>query len=288
MEETLSRAILWQAGFSDLQQQIIFLAGTGELGGGNVNIMGSHAGVCKWLYAKRLESMKGDDGALEDRFVGFNMQTLEIPLSLEMAGVVEGRLRNLFRHSNPYGFNEQNHLEHLYISERTRRWESGGHYGQPGQIVSPFFNPDIFHAALAYPRNKRHGTPMQDHIVRRNWPAWSVVPYRTDLVLREKMERKMRPTGLRKIIHSLEKRLRAVVPSRAARWRQSTGSRDFDRRIYWNEIGAPLIKEAFESGGLWTRILDVDQAGRMWNARNLHHADLIAVMYLVEKRLREE
>jgi hypothetical protein len=98
---------------------------------------------------------------------------------------------------------------------------------------------------------------------------------------------KVRRTGLEKLVASIQKRMRRILPNPAPSWRQSTGAQDYGHQAYWIQVGAPLLDEAFREGGLWTRILNVDQCRQLREARNFHQSDLVAVLYLIEKQLSE-
>jgi hypothetical protein len=64
-------------------------------------------------------------------------------------------------------------------------------------------------------------------------------------------------------------------------WRRRTGTTNYDNALYWNAVGALIIREAIAQGGFWTELFDPDKIAEHWQ----HAPDRLAIVHLLPQVL---
>lgn len=265
-------ALLWQAGYMVTGQHKEFLPNRGRLQS-FVNIMGQHGEIGRGFYAWMIQAttLRVDqyEEHLVQKLIG-RMPPFMRPLFQEP---VREFIQEAYREAGRYGHAGLAKLDVCFLREGNRRGLSGSLNAQPGVVFAPFLNPDFIRATFGYQSHGKEHNPFHRHIIAAHAPDWVNVPYVRDLHRASRTERKL---------DRLEPARGEAVPPSS--WRQCTGTANYDNRLYWNTVGAPIIREALAEGGFWTELFDPELAKEQWETA----PDRLAMVHLLSKALEGE
>lgn len=264
LRRSIGLALLWQAGYIDIRQHDSFLSGQGGLEGGDVNIMGQHGEIGRGYFAERIGAEGLAPEAFEEaliRFCVFENTPGHFLLRRQRLEFLRQTVAESYRQADRYRLEGLDRLDFYYLYERTRRWASAGNHIQPGQIITPFLNPDYLRAVYNYPAAGRRGQPFHDYIVRRNRPDWAALPYDKELAL-EREKKKIRAEK-----HKSRMRYYGRVAGdwltelRRRRWPGLVAERPLG---LWARAGRPLAEDALRAGGFWAEVFDPARVQKLW------------------------
>jgi hypothetical protein len=221
---SISLALLWQAGQMDVDKQKTLFAGGQRLD--RVNIMGQHGEIGRaFHYAEMMQKhgireLPWSDAELETRFVGHIVATAPRCLRHNLRDAVHEIVLAAYREANRYNLTGLAILDFLYLHENTRRFNAGSLASQTNLVVAPFLNPDFIRASFALTPALKTDYALHQHIVATNTPDWANVAYAES------------------------------QPS----------SRYYDEAASWQTTGAALLSDALHKGAFWTEVFDADLA----------------------------
>ena len=253
--QSIESALLWQAGAMPTLKHKTFLGRKEKLGDGVVNVMGQHGGLGKADFVVKIGAHDLPQSAFEDALLDSLLEEAPTFLRAEQAENIRERTRSAYRAADGYGLQGLQRLHFFYLYEYTRRWSSGALAAQPGVVYAPYLCPDFIRACFAYPAEELTSRPLHRHITGTLAPEWSEIPY-TDQV---------RPEHLSSGLISppkVKKRKRREI--RQTDWLRKRNHRKYSYRIYWEQVGEPLVREAMNRGGFWTGIFDPDLVEDGW------------------------
>ena len=258
-------AALWQSG-NQLPDLIkMFLAGHEYLDGGFTNLMGQHGEIGRGMYEIFLKLNppslpdEENEALLFNLFSGKNLPYLR--------NIHRERAREEFsvayRHrSQKYRLYGWRRLNFYVLSQHTRRYNSGGHYAQPGQVITPFLNVDFIRASYNHPVENLRFHPFHEYIVQRNFPRWTAVEYDEVLIARDARRRQ---EMFEKIKASVAYYTGQLAFGRRA-WARPHGGEDFVAWRYWNLVGKGVIEDSLRQGGLWQEVFEPDKVRESWRS----------------------
>lgn len=255
------QAALWQAGHQLPNLIKMFLSGKDRLDGGFTNLMGQHGEIGRGMYEIYLgltpPSLSDDENErrLFDMFSANKLSVLQ--------PAYRDRAREEFHigynlRANQYDLHGWRRLNFYGLTQQTRRYNSGGHYAQPGQVVTPFLNVDFIRASYCLPVEQLRLHPFHEYMVAKNYPAWSGVEYDQELIARDA---KRRRTSIGAIAHRTRYYLTQLGAGRNA-WTVPQGTDDYTPWRYWNTVGEEPLKSIIRNGGMWEKVFDVDKVSR--------------------------
>jgi hypothetical protein len=224
--DSISLALLWQAGQMDIDKQKTLFAGGQRLDRGRVNIMGQHGEIGRafhyagMLLQHGIRELPWSDAELEKRFVGHIIATAPRGLRHDLRGAVHEIVLAAYREATRYNLTGLAILDFLYLHENTRRFNAGSLASQTNLVVAPFLNPDFIRAAFAIIPAHKADHAIHQNIIATNTPDWANVPYA------------------------------APQPS----------SRYYDEGASWQTTGAALLNDALRKDGFWTEVFDAGLA----------------------------
>ncbi|HEX3071591.1 MAG TPA: hypothetical protein VHX14_23715 [Thermoanaerobaculia bacterium] len=224
--DSISLALLWQAGQMDADKQKTLFANGQRLNRGRVNIMGQHGEIGRAFHYAEMMRKHGirelpwSDAELEARFVGHIVATAPRCLRHDLRDKVHEIILAAYREANRYKLTGLAILDFLYLHENTRRFNAGSLASQTNLVVAPFLNPDFIRAAFAVPAALKTDYALHQHIIATNTPDWADIPYAES------------------------------QPS----------SRYYDEDASWQTTGVSLLNDALGEGGFWTEVFDADLA----------------------------
>lgn len=258
-------ALLWQSGYIDLRQHASFMNGSGDLAGGEVNVMGQHGEIGRSYFVSRIHANLIRPDRFEAALLNFCMfenTRGHYLVRREHLPFIRDAVTRAYREADRHGLEGLDRLDFFYLFERTRRWASAGNHIQPGHIVTPFLIPEYVHAVYNYPALERAGEPFHRFIIQRNCPDWSDISYQKELELRRlaKADRALRRSGR---LNWYGARLRARAEALALKyWPALIPPR---QDVYWNRVGLPLIREINAGDGFWSEVFDAGRARKLWH-----------------------
>ncbi len=257
LRRCLSLALLWQAGYIDIQQHDSFMNNLQDVGGGDVNFMGQHGEIGRGYFAQRIHAQGIKPTQFEEALLQFLLKENtpgHFLLRRSQQEYVYEIIRAAYRQADDYDLHGLDRLDFFYLYERTRRWASAGNHIQPGIIVTPFLIPEYIHAVYNYPAHLRNeNCPFHTHIVQRNMPQWTSVIYEKER--KEQLEQERLHHQRRK---SLFKYFREQFFTRFPELKRSKPNG------LYSEEGLPLINSALQQTGFWNEVFDPDLVRRRW------------------------
>jgi hypothetical protein len=223
---SISLALLWQAGQMDVDKQKTLFAGGRRLDRGGVNIMGQHGEIGRaFHYAEMMQKhgireLPWSDAELEKRFVGHIIATAPRCLRHDLRGAVHEIVLAAYREAHRYNLTGLGILDFLYLHENTRRFNAGSLASQTNLVVAPFLNSDFIRAAFAVSPALKTEYALHQHIIATNTPDWANIAFAES------------------------------QPS----------SRYYDENASWQTTGAALLNDALRKDGFWTEVFDTDLA----------------------------
>lgn len=278
LEQAAKMAVLWQGGHQLPNLLKMFRWADPKVDGGFANLMGQHGEIARGMYEMLLkfEPPSYPDGKNEELI--FNMYS---------ASAI-GRLRNSFqrqaRDEFHIAYNQRADMYGLYgwrrcaffnLFQHTRRYVSGGHYAQKGQVITPFLSVDFIRASFNHPVEMLRFSPIHKYIVKVNYEPWSYVQYDKELMANENEKRKAVVQGLREKFKYYSGQF---LGGRRA-WSQPYRGEEYIPWRYWRIVGEPLVKKSLERGGLWEEVFDPDQVFKAWESV----ADELLLLYALEE-----
>jgi hypothetical protein len=266
---SIALAVLWQAGYMVTDQHKEFLANRGHLQG-FVNIMGQHGEIGRAFFAKMIQAETLREEQYEDHLIRRFMARMSPFMRDSYHGQIREFIREAYRPAERYGLTGLAQLDFHYLCEGNRRGMSGSLNAQPGVVFTPFLNPDFIRATFAYRGPGKEHNPFHRYIIATHAPDWVNVPYAKDLREASRTVRKLdclEPLGAEA----------AFTPD----WRRRTGTTNYDNALYWNAVGALIIREAIAQGGFWTELFDPDKIAEHWQ----HAPDRLAIVHLLPQVL---
>jgi hypothetical protein len=259
---SISLALLWQAGYLPARKHKEFLA-SGRYLSGVVNIMGEHGEIGRGYFAKRIRAHTFHEAEHEERLIMRLMARMPSFMRASFHEPVRESIREGYRAAGRYGHSGLAQLDMYYLCETTRRSISGSVNAAAGVVFAPFLNPDYIRATFAYRGAKEHN-PFHRYIIASNAPDWVEVPYVDDLREARLSAGEADPPA----------RQDAVA---RANWMECTGVRNYNDALYWQDVGAPLIREALAREGLWVQLFEPALAQQRWH----ESADRLAMIHLL-------
>lgn len=280
LRASLAKALLWQAGNYTTLKHKSFLARAGKdrLDGGVVNVMGQHAGIGKADFAVKIRAGEHPSERYEELLLDSLVAEAPPILRPELAERVRETLRASYRAALDHGLASRGPLHFFFLHEYTRRWGSATVSGQTGLVVAPFLTPDFIRACYAFPEEELPSKPMHRLITGLHAPEWAAYPY-TDQATEEDLRSGLIPP----VQVARDEAEERDVP----RWRRTARFRKFHYKFYWQDVGLPLLEEAFEQGGFWTELFDPDRARSEWSATK-SGAEVIAIAHVLPRVLAGE
>lgn len=280
LRQSLSKALLWQAGNYTTLKHKNFLAkeGKDKLDGGVINVMGQHAGIGKADFAVRVRAADHAPETYEERLLDELMADAPVVLRDDLHGPVREVLRQSYRAANDYGLTSRGPLHFFFLNEYTRRWGSATVSGQTGFVVTPFLTPDFIRACYGYPEADLPRKPMHRYTTAMHCPEWATFPY-TDQATEEDLR-----SGLIPPVEIPKDKDDDVPDAELPRWRVTGRFRKFHYKYYWKDVGKPLLKEAFDEGGFWTELFDAKRAEEVWVSEK-GTGDIVTLAYLLPQVL---
>jgi len=253
LKRKILMALLWQAGNMRVSIHKIFLAGSPFLSGGKINIMGQHGEIGRGMYQKFMNLKEtGNDKKMDYEDLLYKFFRGERGL---LKPCYEDYIRDVFstayRQGDRYDLQGQDQLDYFGLMQQTSRFNSGGQYAQPGQVISPFLNADFIRASFQYPANKRENDPFHQYIISTNMPKWKGVRYDNELRHELSLEAKEQ-NKLIKLVQNYSYMFRQLMMKDS--WAQPYAGDDFINWRYWKTVGKPLIKQCLQDKGEWRDI----------------------------------
>jgi hypothetical protein len=278
LRASLAKALLWQMGSYTTLKHKNFLAKEGKdrLDGGVVNVMGQHAGIGKADFAKRIRADEAPSALYEQRLLEELMADAPPFLRPALSEGVRDTLRRSYRTALDYGLTGRGPLHFFFLNEYTRRWGSATVSGQTGFVVTPFLTPEFIRACYGLPEEELPSKPMHRYITALHAPEWAAFPY-TDQATEEDLRSGLIPPVS---VPREEPEGGEEVP----RWRQTARFRKFHYKYYWKDVGLPLLKEAFNTSGLWHELFEPERAKSEWNTFKAG-PDLICISHVLAQIL---
>jgi len=283
LRKSIEDALRWQCGLMEVKAHKSFNLDGKRLGGGRVNIMGKHGEIGRGYYQRRAGPAGRGNGSAadwEERLLAHLTQPSLSLLRPELREPVLQDLRRAIGRAGEYGLVGRDQLDFFYLNERTRRWAAGTIHSQPGKVITPFLDPGYIQAAFNLEAASRAASPFQRHIVSRNMPAWSAIPYLSDSAAKEWC--KQHTSRWRREWWRLAGGARRFFDRRLGKYLDSSGHRyAFDNTRYWSSVGQALVEEALSRGELLNQVFQREKV-RVTRPRE---PDLLAVLLLVEQVL---
>lgn len=270
---SITRALQWQGGYYATKKHKNFLAKEGRdaLDGGVVNVMGQHAGVGKADFVVKTDALRHSGEDHEERLLAALFSEAPPFLRADRHANARELVRESYRAARARGLIELAPLLYFYLNEFTRRWGSATVASQSGVVLAPFLTPDVIRACALLPAEELPSKPLHRYVTARHAPDWANVPY-ADQVTEEDFHSGRLPR--------VERDAGPVEGEAAPRWRSVRHHKKYHYKFYWNDVGQPLLREAFEAGGFWTEVFDADGARAGWNVSG-NSADALAIAHLL-------
>lgn len=265
LEHKARQAVLWQAGHQLPQLVKMFLSGRDRLDAGFTNFMGQHGEIGRGMYELYLgltpPSLPDhrNETLLFELFSG-KMLPLLRPEHRERARTEFSVAYN--ERPDRYGLHGWRRLNFYALAQHTRRYNSGGHYAQPGQVVTPFLNVDFIRASYNMPVETLTTHPLHEYMVASNFPAWSAVEYDQTVMARDSQRRR---TLLGRIEQAIRYYATHIVQGRNA-WASPYLDGDYIPWRYWNEVGAATIEDHLQNDGLWSEVFEAGPVRSGWRS----------------------
>ncbi len=253
---SISSALLWQAGAMDLRRHTTFLARKPHLDAGVVNVMGQHGGFGKADFVVKIGARELPDDLHEPRLVDTLMDHAPSFLRPDMHEAVRERIITAYRQADRYGLTGLARLHFFFLYEYTRRWGSATLASQPGLVVAPYMSAGFIRACYAYPEREIADRPFHRHIVGTLAPDWADIPYEDQATQKDVASGRIPKLKL--------KRSKRHFHEQGNDWRRARHRRTYKPNLYWKEVAAPIIEEAFDRNGFWTSVFDAGKARNSW------------------------
>ena len=232
-------ALVWQAGNMDNDKLISFLPDSRRLPMGSVNVMGHDGVIGRGFFARMIGAQRLEPQVYQQHMARWLADKIPDYFLPEIRSGVEALIRLMCRQGAEHGLDEAKQLDFLYLFERTRRWSSGSQHSQTSVVLAPFLNGEFIRAVYSYNGSGMPDNVFHRHIINRHAPDWAKVPFDRELKKKDKEKKRLTSHG---------------KPSQA--WTQSNNSNYFNRHLYWQQAGAPLLKEGLASTRFWREIFD--------------------------------
>lgn len=236
---SVQAALVWQAGNMDNGQQISFLPAGRRLPIGSVNVMGHDGLIGRGFFARMIGANKLDPHLYQQHMVRLLANKIPDFFLPEIKARVQMLIQRMCQQGAEHGLSEAKQLDFLYLFERTRRWSSGSQHSQTSQVLAPFLNGQFIRAVYSYKNADFQENVFHRYIINLHAPDWIQVPFERELKKRDKQERRL-------------SRDREPPGS----WMLSNNSNYFNRHLFWQQAGAPLLKEGLATGHFWREIFD--------------------------------
>lgn len=246
-------AVLWQGGHQSPNLIKMFLSGRDRLDAGFTNFMGQHGEIGRGMYEIFLKltppslTDKQNEDLLFTLFAGKRLDLLQTE-HRERARAEFSLAYN--KRADQYDLHGWRRLNFFVLNQHTRRYNSGGHYAQPGQVVTPFLNVDFIRACYSFPVEELRFHPFHDYMVKHNCSPWASIEYDQEIIARD-AQRRM--TMLGQIKRSLVYYLSQFTSGRSG-WARPYQGDDFIPWRYWKSVGASAIEDILQRDGLWNEI----------------------------------
>jgi hypothetical protein len=246
---SISLALLWEAGYRVTRKHKLFLIGKKDkhLGRGSPKLSGKHGEIGRGFYSTKWAT-ESEALKQESRFVERMLEHMPRFTRKHLRDSVRDIIADAYAQADQYGFKGLQRLDFFYLYERNRRLVSGSHSAKTGLVITPFLNPDYISASFSLPNFEKVTNPFHRHIIEKNTPDWAGIPYAAS-VPEDELESEEMPSS-----------------ENQQRWRQPVGYRNYDNRLYWENLAKPLFDECLRSSGFWTEVFDPDLArGKSWS-----------------------
>jgi hypothetical protein len=258
------RALIWQAGGRNAHKHKTFQVSGRFRDGGSVGLSGQHGEIGRSRYLVRARKQGAVGPASDDALLALLTRKAPRFMRPSLRAYARDAILDAIRQADRYALSGPRRWDFFYLFERSRRWAATAQAAKPGFSVTPFLNPGYIEAAFSFPEGEMTSNPFHRHIVQTLQPAWSGVPYAGDI---------------------------AAVPAPAVgpdadaadrpRWQRNGRRRFYDTRMYWEDVGGPIVADALRGDGVWTEIFDPSAARRDWRAE----PDELAVLCLLPDAL---
>lgn len=248
-------AVLWQGGHQLPNLIKMFLAGRDRLDGGFTNLMGQHGEIGRGMYEIYLKLTPPSLSNAENEALLFNLFSAKHLPNLKKAH--QDRAREEFsiaynRLAEKYNLHGWRRLNFYGLTQHTRRYNSGGHYAQSGQVITPFLNVDFIRASYNIPVENLRFHPFHEYIVKHHYPSWASIGYDQEAIA---LDAKRREHPVEKAKSILSYYVRQLIFTHRS-WMSPYGGDDFIAWRYWNRVGSSVINDALRHGGMWEDIFE--------------------------------
>lgn len=266
--DAILRALLWQAGGSNFHQHKTFQVSGRFSGGGAVGISGQHGEIGRSSYLSHLRNRGLPAEGRDEELLAYLWRPAPHFMRPAAAEHALGSMKAALRRADDYDIGGLRRWDFFYLYERTRRWSSAAQGVKAAFSIGPFLNPGYITAAYAHPGDDLTSSPFHAHLVRELQPSWLEIPYATELAEQlAEQRRSLRPAPAA-----------AASPSG---WQRAGRRRFYDTRMYWEEVGRPVLDEVLRTDGFWTQVLDPDRAREHWQSA----PDALVVLGLLDRAL---
>lgn len=257
------QAVLWQAGHQLPNLIKMFLSGRERLDAGFTNLMGQHGEIGRGMYELylKLDPPSLSDAENEERLFGlFSGKKIALLRPEHRARAREEFAIAYNMRADRYGLHGWRRLNFYGLTQQTRRYNSGGHYAQAGQVVTPFLNVDFIRASYTLPVEELRTHPFHEYMVKTNYPAWAAIEYDQTVMARDAQLRK---TLLGRIGKAFSYYASQLASGRSA-WAMPYEGDDFIPWRYWNAVGAAPIEKGLQAEGLWADVFEPGVVKAEW------------------------
>jgi len=227
---SIELALRWQGGERGAHKHKLFLPGGRRLGAGRVEISGQHGEI-----GRAKTKVHGLSVAPDDTLVAPYIAAIPDAVRSDLKDDVCDVIREMCGQVDRFDLPPSRRRDFFSLFERSRRRSAAAHASKTGIVLSPFMSPDFIRAGFAVTPELKRGDPFHRHLVDVNFPSWSAVPY----------EEELPPV--------------AGAAEVGAAWEATIRSRSYDTVVWWDEVGLPILDDAFDSGGFWTQVLDAER-----------------------------
>ncbi len=266
---SIDKAMLWQSGYMFHHKLKTFLASGDTLPRGSVSVTGQEGELARGKYRV---------GPIEK--LGRRIPDSILP---ERRRAVERMLDRIWeKEIRPLGLDQPEEGDAFYLYEHVRRFLSGSQHTQTSQVIAPFDSIDFLRAVFSFRGDTTRGEPFHRYIIGRNAPDWLSVPFENEVVdagpalvnpSNPGPGESQRGPGIQNNIE--------VTATHGPDWRRSIdGHQYYDRDLYWNTVGKPLVEEARAQGRLWREIFRPEWTEQQRPSR---YADVLAMLYALER-----
>jgi hypothetical protein len=248
LEKSITTGIAWQGPFLFAHKYKSF-----RVEDGCVNVMGHDGIIIRNNFAAGIAKSQTSGATPAEKLLNYLLSRSPQMLKRKYFDATRSALNEIIYLARDY-VDETKLYNFFSLYELTRRATSATQHGQIDVIFAPFLNADVIQAAFSYRKDDLVDNSFHRYLVAQNTPDWANVPYEGWLT---------RPPEAEKFQNS--------------DWRKSNGYHYYNRRGYWEQVGAKFIEPRLDSSALLGEIFDRDRLKKDW----LELADEVALLSLV-------